>query len=110
MISITEAAASHLKDLIAAKNAPAEHGLRIRVEKGGCAGMQYVMQIEAPAEGDAIRTDHGVSVFVDTASLDYLRECQLDYEDALNDAGFRIRNPNAARSCGCGTSFEPLAA
>jgi Fe-S cluster assembly iron-binding protein IscA len=57
MISITEAAASHLKDLIAAKNAPADHGLRIRVEKGGCAGMQYVMQIEAPAEGDAIRTD-----------------------------------------------------
>ena len=41
------------------------------------------------------------------SSLDYLRECQLDYEDALNDAGFRIRNPNAARSCGCGTSFEP---
>jgi iron-sulfur cluster assembly accessory protein len=110
MISITEAAASHLKDLIAAKNAPADHGLRISVEKGGCAGMQYVMQIQAPVEGDAVETNHGVSVFVDQGSLDYLRECQLDYEDALNDAGFRIRNPNAARSCGCGTSFEPVAA
>ena len=110
MISLTSSAIEHLKSLIAEKNAEAGTGLRLRVEKGGCAGMQYVMQIEAPAEGDAIRTDHGVSVFVDTASLDYLRECQLDYEDALNDAGFRIRNPNAARSCGCGTSFEPLAA
>lgn len=107
MISITEAAASHLKDLLAAKEAPPGHGLRLRVEKGGCAGMQYVMQIEAPAEGDAIESNHGVSIFVDAGSLDFLRHCQLDYEDALNDAGFRIRNPNAARSCGCGTSFEP---
>jgi iron-sulfur cluster assembly protein len=65
------------------------------------------MQIQAAVEGDAVETNYGVSIFVDPSSLDYLRDCQLDYEDALNDAGFRIRNPNAARSCGCGTSFEP---
>ena len=107
MISITEAAASHLKDLIAAKNAPAEHGLRISVEKGGCAGMQYVMQIQAPVEGDAVETNHGVSVFVDQGSLDYLREFPRVFAGARSDVSFRIWKLNAARSCGCGTSFEP---
>jgi iron-sulfur cluster assembly accessory protein len=107
MISITESAAHHLRDLLAEKSSPQGHGLRLRVEKGGCAGMQYVMQIDEGTTGDLVSSGHGVSVFVDTESAAFLRGCELDYEDALNDAGFKIRNPNAVRSCGCGTSFEP---
>lgn len=69
--------------------------------------MQYTMRIDAPAAGDQVFTTDGVSLIVDTASLSYLDHCRVDYVDALNDSGFKIENPNAARSCGCGTSFEP---
>ncbi|MGD1980074.1 MAG: iron-sulfur cluster assembly accessory protein, partial [Akkermansiaceae bacterium] len=78
--------------------------------KGGCAGMSYAMQIGAFAEGDQVVEKKGARVFVDEESLPYLDGCLLDYVDALNDSGFKIENPNAARSCGCGTSFEPARA
>jgi iron-sulfur cluster assembly protein len=108
MIVVTESAAKHLLDLLEEKDfSPAERGLRLFVEKGGCAGMSYAMKIDAPAEGDAIFSCGEARVFVDAESLVYLDGCHLDYVDALNDAGFKIENPNAARSCGCGTSFEP---
>lgn len=108
MIEVTESAARHLLELLEEKDfSPEEKGLRLFVEKGGCAGMSYAMKIDAPVEGDAIYTCGAARVFVDRASLIYLDGCHLDYVDALNDAGFKIENPNAARSCGCGTSFEP---
>ncbi|NLT71700.1 MAG: iron-sulfur cluster assembly accessory protein [Verrucomicrobiaceae bacterium] len=108
MIEVTASAARHLLDLLEEKDiSPAEKGLRLFVEKGGCAGMSYAMKIDAPAEGDAIFTRDEARVFVDAESLVYLDGCHLDYVEALNDSGFKIGNPNAARSCGCGTSFEP---
>jgi iron-sulfur cluster assembly accessory protein len=108
MITLTEAAATHLRALLDEKGAsPEEKGLRLLVENGGCAGMQYAMRIDETAEGDTIIERDGVRVFVDTESLTFLDGSELDYLDALNDSGFKINNPNAARSCGCGTSFEP---
>ena len=108
MIEVTESAAKHLLDLLEEKDfTPAERGLRLFVEKGGCAGMSYSMKIDAFAEGDEVYTCGEARVFVDAESIVYLDGCHLDYVDALNDAGFKIENPNAARSCGCGTSFEP---
>jgi iron-sulfur cluster assembly accessory protein len=108
MIVVTESAAKHLLDLLEEKDfSPAGRGLRLFVEKGGCAGMSYAMKIDAPAEGDTVYPCGEARVFVDPESLVYLDGCHLDYVDALNDAGFKIENPNAARSCGCGTSFEP---
>ena len=108
MIEVTESAAKHLLDLLEEKDfTTAERGLRLFVEKGGCAGMSYSMKIDAFAEGDEVYTCGEARVFVDAESLVYLDGCHLDYVDALNDAGFKIENPNAARSCGCGTSFEP---
>lgn len=108
MIVVTESAAKHLLDLLEEKDfSPAERGLRLYVEKGGCAGMSYAMKIDALAEGDEVYSCAEARVFVDAESLVYLDGCHLDYVDALNDAGFKIENPNAARSCGCGTSFEP---
>jgi iron-sulfur cluster assembly protein len=107
MISITSNAVAHLKSLIASKNAGVGTGLRLSVEKGGCAGMQYVMALGESQEGDVTQAQDGVSLYVDNASVDYLRGCQIDYVDSLADSGFKLSNPNAARSCGCGTSFEP---
>lgn len=111
MIEVTESAARHLLDLLEEKDlTPEEKGLRLYVEKGGCAGMSYAMKVDAPSEDDAIFSFGEARVFVDPESLVYLDGCHLDYVDALNDAGFKIENPNAARSCGCGTSFEPAKA
>lgn len=107
-LTLTPGAAAHLRELLEAKNAsPDEQGLRLFVEKGGCAGMNYAMKIDAPSDNDEIVEKDGVRVFVDAESLPYLRGSEVDYVDALNDAGFKIHNPNATRSCGCGTSFEP---
>ncbi|MEX2580959.1 MAG: iron-sulfur cluster assembly accessory protein [Verrucomicrobiales bacterium] len=111
MIEVTESAAKHLSDLLEEKDfSPDEKGLRLFVERGGCAGMQYAMRISAIDEGDLVIEKAGVRVFVDRESLEFLDGCRLDYVDALNDSGFKIENPNAARSCGCGTSFEPAKA
>ncbi len=108
MITVTEHAATQLRQLLAEKGAsPAEKGLRLGVERGGCAGMQYTMQLAEPREEDEIVEAGGVRFFVAGDSLDFLRGSQVDYEESLNDAGFKIQNPLAARSCGCGTSFEP---
>lgn len=107
MISITQSAAAHLLSLLAEKGAGEGSGLRVQIEKGGCAGWQYTMRIDQPVEGDQVFTDQGVTLIVDSQSLAYLNNSRIDYIDSLNDSGFRVDNPNAVRSCGCGTSFEP---
>ncbi len=107
MISLTSSAVEHLKSLIAEKQADEATGLRLRVEKGGCAGMQYVMALDQSKADDVVQAQDGVSIIIDPESMGFLRGCQIDYVDSLADAGFKLTNPNAARSCGCGTSFEP---
>lgn len=102
---MTDNAARALLNLVSGKE-PAE-GLRLAVEKGGCAGLQYAMTIGAAQSGDIVVTHLGSRVFVDAESAGVLEGCTLDYLDGLASAGFRIINPRAARSCGCGTSFEP---
>src|SRR5262250_1105250 len=105
MITLTEAAVRHLQTLIAEKG-DASKGLRLFVEKGGCAGMQYGMTLDASEPNDEIFENGGVKVIVDSESLNYLRGSEVDYCDDLTGTGFRLKNPNAVRSCGCGTSFE----
>ena len=107
MISLTAQAATQLLSLLAEKQAETDAGLRIRVEKGGCAGWQYTMGIDRPQPEDHVFREHGVALIVDGESLRLLEHSEIDYSDGLNDAGFRVNNPNATRSCGCGTSFEP---
>ena len=106
MISVTDSAIKHLRTLLAEDGGEGK-GLRLSVEKGGCAGLQYGMALDAAREGDEILENEGVQVIIDGESLPFLRGSTLDYVDDLAGAGFRLRNPNAARSCGCGTSFEP---
>ena len=104
MIEISEAAAAHLRELGAEKGGG---GLRLGVEKGGCAGLQYAMSLGEPREGDLLLERDGAMVSVDSASVSHLEGCTIDYVDDLTGAGFRVINPKAARSCGCGTSCEP---
>lgn len=107
MIQLTVSAIAHLQSLLQSKNAGSGTGLRLQIEKGGCAGMQYAMKLDEPQAGDEVIAEGGVSVLVDSESAPFLRGCTLDYVESLNDSGFKIENPNAVRSCGCGTSFEP---
>lgn len=80
--------------------------MRVQIAKGGCSGLQYEMSLDAKKPGDAIVQKDGVEFLVDGESANYLRDATLDYNDGLTGAGFHIQNPNAARTCGCGTSFE----
>ncbi len=107
MLQISKTAAAHLKDLLEEKGAGKETGLRVFVEKGGCAGYQYEMKLDTVCPGDLVSERSGVQVMVDEKSAPFLQGAELDYCEDLMGTGFRILNPQAARSCGCGTSFEP---
>ncbi len=104
MINVTDSAVQQLRTLI---GATAEKGLRIGIARGGCSGLQYEMTLGEEHPGDTIVQREGARFFVDPESAELLRGATLDYHDALSGAGFQILNPNAARTCGCGSSFEP---
>ena len=108
MIHVTDNAVNHLRPLLAEQPAPAGKGLRVQVAKGGCSGLQYEMSLDERHDGDAVVERDEVHFLIDAESADFLRDATLDFEDGLTGAGFRIVNPNAARTCGCGTSFEPV--
>jgi iron-sulfur cluster assembly protein len=105
MINVTESAARQLRFLLQ-KQGGAEKGLRVQVAKGGCSGLQYEMSLDAKKPGDAVVEREGMQFLVDSESAHYLRDATLDFHDGLTGAGFQIVNPNAARTCGCGSSFE----
>ena len=108
MIELTASAAAQLHVLVQEKGLDAKtSGLRLSVEKGGCAGLQYAMSVGAPEENDLIVERDNARLFIDAESLQWLDNSVIDYEEGLSGAGFRVRNPLSARSCGCGTSFEP---
>jgi len=108
MITLTDNAAKELKSILTQKATSDTSGLRLSVSKGGCAGMQYVMQVAEAQEEDEVIEKNGARVFLSADSLSYLKGCEVYYEYGLTDSGFKIRNPNASRSCGCGTSFEAV--
>jgi iron-sulfur cluster assembly protein len=105
VISLTPDAAQEVKSILT-KPENAGKNLRIYVEQGGCSGMQYGMVFDEKRDGDLASEQHGVEVLVDPISAQYLRGTQVDFSDALTAGGFKISNPNAKQSCGCGKSFE----
>ena len=107
MIHLTEKAASKIRQLLTKEGVPAESGgLRIGVQGGGCAGLSYAMRLETQArDRDKVFEEYGARLFVDLKSFLYLNDTTLDYEESLIRQGFVFQNPNAARSCGCGSSF-----
>jgi len=105
-INLTEAAAKMVQNLLVQKNVP-EYGLRVFVSGGGCSGLQYGMALEAEARPyDQVIEKNDVKVFIDPTSMMYLTGATIDYEDSIMGGGFKIENPNAVSSCGCGTSFK----
>ncbi|MHB1908927.1 MAG: iron-sulfur cluster insertion protein ErpA [Nitrososphaerales archaeon] len=105
-IKITQKALERIKILLEKENKP-KAGLRLYISGGGCAGMSYGMSIDdAISSDDAVVNSSGVKVVVDKLSLIYLRGSTIDYEETLQTSGFKVDNPNAAASCGCGLSFK----
>ena len=104
VVSLTPPAVEEVKAILA-KPENAGKTMRVYVEKGGCSGMQYGMVFDEKREGDLSAEQHGVAVLVDPVSSNYLRGTVVDFSDAMVGGGFKITNPNAKESCGCGKSF-----
>ena len=106
VVSLTDAAASKLRELTAEETNP-QIGLRVYVYSGGCSGFRYGMMLEdAPTPDDRLLEANGVKVYVDGNSIPLLEGAQIDYVDTLMGAGFTVNNPNAVSGCGCGSSFR----
>ena len=110
MITLTDSAASKVKELLEAEGAN-DLALRVAVRPGGCSGFSYEMFFDGDVAADDQQATFGqddkqVQVIVDQASAQLLEGATLDYKDGLNQAGFAITNPNATRTCGCGQSFS----
>ena len=105
-VSLTESAARHVTSMLAEQSEHAGKTLRVYVEPGGCSGMQYGMVFDEKRDGDLVAEQDGVTALVDSFSAGYLRGTVIDFSDEMTGGGFKIGNPNAKQSCGCGKSFE----
>lgn len=105
VVNLTESAAKQIQEML---KSPENAGkfLRVYVEGGGCSGLQYGMVFDEKRADDVATDFFGVSVLVDAFSAGYLKGAVVDFSDALTGGGFKISNPNARQSCGCGKSFE----
>src|SRR5262245_22234808 len=103
-LTVTPSAAEEVRVLLG-KPENAGKLLRVYVEQGGCSGMQYAMVFDQRRADDEHMLSSGVEVVVDPFSLEYLRGAVVDFSDSLTGGGFKITNPNARQSCGCGKSF-----
>jgi iron-sulfur cluster assembly protein len=108
MVHLTEKAAAKIRELLAHEGVPTETGgLRIGVQGGGCSGLSYAMRLELQARArDKVFEENGARIFVDPKSYLYLANTTLDYREDLVRQGFVFENPQASRSCGCGSSFS----
>ncbi len=107
VVNLTEAAAEEVKKFMAGEEGlPETAGLRVRVVPGGCSGFQYSLNIEEDSrQGDHVLNVHGVRLFLDMFSAQYLNNVEIDYVTGMMGSGFTFKNPNATGSCGCGSSF-----
>ncbi len=106
VLEVTPSAVGKIKELLQTRNLP-NHALRVFVSGGGCSGLQYGMAFEGnPQEIDSLFEVNGVRLVVDPTSLMYINGATIDFVDSLMGGGFRIDNPNAVSTCGCGSSFK----
>jgi iron-sulfur cluster assembly protein len=106
-VTLTERAASELQGMLV-DNDKQNAALRVWVAGGGCSGLSYGMALDEndPEEGDVVMNDKGIKIFVDSLSLRYMVGSVVDYVDDVLGGGFKIENPKAVKSCGCGSSFS----
>jgi len=106
LVKVTASAAKKVSSLLTKQGRP-QGVLRVAVMGGGCSGLQYKMDLQdAPANRDILVETGGIRVVVDPKSALYVTGSELDYIDALQDGGFKVKNPNAATTCSCGESFS----
>ena len=104
-VTVSARAAKKIAEIIAAEGHPAM--LRLAVTGGGCSGFQYSFALDdARADDDLVIEEGGIQVLIDATSLEFLKGAEIDYVDDLIGAAFKVNNPNATSSCGCGTSFS----
>lgn len=105
-ITITAKALAEIRRIREQNNIPETYGLRMGVRGGGCSGFSYALGFDAePRSNDIILDADGIRVFIDPKSMFYLMGVTLDFSDGLMSRGFTFKNPNATRTCGCGSSF-----
>lgn len=105
-LALTDAAADKAKTLLASSPHP-EGALRVAVRNGGCSGMRYELLFDEARKNDDEELEfRGLRVWVDAESAPFLDGITIDFTDTLNDAGFKIENPGASETCGCGESFS----
>src|SRR4030095_9665810 len=107
LVSLTERAASKITELMAEEPEGEATVLRVAIQGGGCSGFEYALGFDRGAtEGDHEVVFHGVTLVVDPFSAPYLHGATVDYLETIQESGFKIENPNAVSSCGCGHSFQ----
>jgi iron-sulfur cluster insertion protein len=105
MLNLTPRAAEKVKEIRNSEGL-AEQGLRVRVIGGGCAGFSYDLFFEdETSDMDQTFTSHGIPIYVDMMSVQYIEGTEIDYVEGLQGAGFKFVNPQAKQTCGCGSSF-----
>ena len=105
-IALSEKAVSEVRKIMEQNKIPDTYGLRVGVKGGGCSGLSYSLGFDSESrDNDKVILKEGIRIFVDPKSLFYLSGTQLDFTDGLNGRGFVFNNPNASKTCGCGSSF-----
>ncbi|OIO71238.1 MAG: iron-sulfur cluster assembly accessory protein [Zetaproteobacteria bacterium CG_4_9_14_3_um_filter_49_83] len=106
MITLTDSAASAVKKFISGAEKPLT-GLRIKVQGGGCSGLQYGMRLEESSlESDTVLDCNGVQIFIDPESISQVEGVTVDFVESFEGSGFKFSNPNAKNGCSCGKSFS----
>ena len=107
-LKLTEKAAGEVKRIMVEQNLPSTSVLRVGVHGGGCSGFEYALGFDTAADqlADLVSDWHGVRVAVDQKSALYLDGTEVDFYEGLEKRGFVFNNPNATKTCGCGTSFQ----
>ena len=105
-ITLTDAAAGKIKELVATRDTADEQALRVAVRGGGCSGFQYQLALDEQRDGDLVFEHDGIKIIVDELSLRYVDGSTVDYTESLMGAGFQVENPNVVAACGCGSSFR----
>ena len=105
-VTLTSQAVVEIKKIITDKSIPAEYGLRIGVKGGGCSGLSYVLGFDMQKDNDNVYKFEDITILMENSHGMYLVGMEIDFVDGLNSRGFSFNNPNATKTCGCGTSFS----
>lgn len=105
-VSLTDNAVREIRKIMEEKNIPAEYALRVGVKGGGCSGLSYILGFDLQKENDNLYKFDEITIVMEKSHGMYLAGMEIDFVEGLNNRGFTFNNPNAAKTCGCGSSFS----